>query len=1050
MGRFSTSGSIGLVRMDIRKTTANLAKIAFFWIKLYFSVALFLAAIPVIFYFCYLLGHRILEGGMLGGDTAYHMSWIHTLQRYFPRIPMWFPFGGSGASIVLGYWVFPYYLAIIGDYLTNLTVEQWVRFLEFLSVPIVCLEIYLYLWLRMKNQVMATLGALLYPLSSVAWGWVAHAGFYAMQLSTALILPAFFFFDLYLETELVDPGRAVRKRLYLLAFSLFLALGIVTHGSVMPSLFLGLPFYALLRSQLSPRRSEKRAISFLRAAKALLISITFGLLIAAFFLLPQMRYFAFQAKQQTAAYGPYDIPQLPWRGFLGFERLSGSVGSLYTPLFLSILISIFGLVGIFFALVRRKFLAALGLVAFFYVWWFSSTRFLAQNFPFLSMFLLPTNVRTVSVTAIYLTIMAAYGLWSIADIPGVALRFVGRQLGKIGKAGKIAGLGLGKLSLLLSSVLVAALSIWAFYSFRPLQIYPAEENKEWGLIEAYQGYGFLSPSAPNPPLLLCKVPGWEDEAAEWSGRGRTCQEVEPKFVIDSVRVDMAPKDFDEKVKDLDLGKLTRVSISPFLGGIVFSFADHAEASMVEIVSGQAALNLSWIGIHDKALFLAGEETAHEVAEIAKWFGTRYVFLPEVHDARDVLGYRYPENVWPPAAKVDEVVIREFKESPGMATLSTKPAVLVIGSEKKKAYFLVFRHAVKGAISFDQALLVQGTPNIDDYSLEELKQFSTIILHGYSYRNRQRAWGLLKDFVEGGGTLFFDTGWQYVAKDWGKGPDREGNFLEVELPEPSPVKKTLWGSVGKSWDNAALGTELGDGLKLEKFAPPVWEDLAWGMALAERGDLQPWAEPVLTSGDKVIIARGTFGEGKVVWSGMNLFAHAYDKKSEEEYRLIKKIFNFLLESEEIEEGEVLIDWEFPDRIELTLSKVPKEPSFLYWAETWTPNWSAYLLRDGKREPLKIYQAGAGFKAMRLTGLSGGEKLVLEYSLKRTFLVSFGITFLTLLVLLVLILDALLLNQSIERKITARLLGRYPLPSWEELGQSLRKRIFSTTRWEAEEE
>lgn len=1025
-----------IAKENIRKTIANLAKITSFWIKLYFSIALFLAAVPVIFYFCYLLGHRILEGGMLGGDTAYHMGWIHTLQRYFPKIPMWFPFGGSGASIVLGYYVFSYYLAIIGSHLSNLTVEQVVRLSEFLSVPIVCVEIYIYLWVRAKNQVMATLGALLYPLSSVAWGWIAHAGFYAQQLSTALILPTFLFFDLYLEAELSDSGRAVRKRLYLLGFSLFLGLFFLMHATA-SCLLLGLPLYGLLRSQLSPRRNEKRVFSLLRVIKASVILVIFGILTAAFFLLPQTRYFAFQARQQTSAFGAASTPFLPWRGFLGFERLSGWVGSLYTPLFLSILVTVFGLIGTFLAIVKRNFLAALGLTALFYVWFISSARVLATNFPFLSMLILPTNVRAVSVAGIYLTIMAAYGLWSAADIPGAVLRFVGRKLGGIGRAGKVADFGLGKFSLLLSSVLVVVLSIWAFYNFRPLQIYPPDKG-EWGVVAGYSGYGSL-----EFPIPFCKVPGWEGEV----GGGETCRDYEPKYVVDAASVNRWSKDLREAAGGLDLGKLTRVSVSPFLGDVVFSFADNAEASMVEIVAGQAAVNLSWIGIHDKAFFLEGEETADEIAELAKWFGTRYVFLHG--ELNKEVSYRYPEDTWPHVATAG-AIIREFKESPGMATLSTKPAVLVIGSEKKKAYFLVFRHAVRGAIPFEQALLVQGTPNIDDYSLEELKKFSTIVLHGYSYRNRQNAWKLLKEFVEGGGTLFLDTGWQFVAKDWGKGPDRDGNFLEVELPEPSPVKKTLWGNVGKSWDNAILGTEIGDSLDLAEFASPAWEELPWGMALAERSDLRPWAEPVLTSGDKVIIAKGSFGEGEVVWSGMNLFAHAYDKESSEEYRLIGNIFNFLLPSGKIEQGGVSVDWEFPDRIELTLSKVPKEPSFLYWAETWTPNWSAYLLRDGKREPLKIYEAGAGFKAMRLAGLSEGEKVVLEYSLKKIFLISFGITFLTLFVLLATILDALVLKRSIEKKITTRLFGRYPLPSWEELRQSLRKKFSGTIRWEAEEE
>jgi len=1002
-------------------------KIILFWLKLIFSLILFLAVIPVIFYYCYLWGQQILEGGLLGGDIAYHMAWVHTLDRFYPKVPMWFPFAGAGSSLILGYWVFSYYLAIIGSHLTDLTADQWVRILEFLTVPVICLEIYIYLWVRFKNQVMATLGAFLFPLSSMAWGWVTHAGFLAMQLSTVFYLPAFLFFDLYLETELVNPGKVARKRSFLLGFCFFMAFGFLTHGSFMPSLFLGLPLYTLLRSQLLPRGKEKRILSLFRAGKALVMTIVLGVLAGAFILLPQQRYFSLQPFVHT--YGAADTPTLPWRGFLGLERLNLEVGSLYVPLFLSLLVSAFGLAGTFFALMKRSFLASLGITAFFYVWWLSSAKFLATNFPFLRLFILPTATRAASVTAIYFAILAAYGLWSLADIPGMIIRLVGCKLAKLGRGGKIVGLGLGQLSLLLSSILVVVLSVWAFYDFRSRQTYFVGEA---GVMGGYRGYGSFG---IRPYAFLCRIPGWKDEVEV----GKTCKDYLPGWMIHRGSLDFWPSEFIEATKVLDLGKLTRVSVGSTLGWVAFSFADHAEASMVSAPSGQSVINLDWLGIHDRTLFQEGEQTSREAVEIAKWFGTKYVFLREGHKKI------YPKNIWPLKVQNSGIIVREFKESSGLATLSTKPAALVIGSKEKNAYILTLQVAIKGGISFDQALLIQGTTKIDDYSLKELKQFSTIILQGYSYRRQSKAWRLLKEFVNDGGSLFIDTGWQYVSKDWGKGPDREGNFQPAILPNPSPVRKTAWGSMGNSWNKAILATEIGKGLKLTKFGSLAWEDKSWGMALAEEESLQPWAEPVLTIGDKIVMARGNFGQGKVFWSGMNLFSHAFDKENKEEYRLIGNIFKFLLQSDGIEEGEVLIDWDFPDRIELTLSRAPKKPAFLYFAQTFTPDWKAYLERDGKKEKLKIYRAGSGFKAVRLTGLTGGEKVVMEYSLKKTLFISFGVTLTTFLILLVSIIDAKVLKRSLELKLKKRLFDKLNAE-----GGSLKKKIAAAVNWNNEGE
>ena len=110
-------------------------------LKLILGLVLFVLVVPIIFYYCYLWGHRILEGGLLGGDIAYHMAWIETL-GFYPKTYLWFPFAGVGSSIVLGYWVFSYYLTIIDSHLSQFSTDQWVRILEFVSgVKLITLSI---------------------------------------------------------------------------------------------------------------------------------------------------------------------------------------------------------------------------------------------------------------------------------------------------------------------------------------------------------------------------------------------------------------------------------------------------------------------------------------------------------------------------------------------------------------------------------------------------------------------------------------------------------------------------------------------------------------------------------------------------------------------------------------------------------------------------------------------------------------------------------------------------------------------------------------------
>ena len=329
--------------------------------------------------------------------------------------------------------------------------------------------------------------------------------------------------------------------------------------------------------------------------------------------------------------------------------------------------------------------------------------------------------------------------------------------------------------------------------------------------------------------------------------------------------------------------------------------------------------------------------------------------------------------------------------------------------------MILQVAAQQGISFDNALMIEGKEKIDDYKPEELKNFSAIILRGYSYQNRRQAWDMIKKFVSDGGSLYIDTGWQFVDKDWGSGPDQDGKYLPVNLTLPSPVKTTHWGNVGTSWKNGLLGTELTTGLSLNDFPLPAWEGQPKGFAIADKKDLQDWAKPVLSVGDKVLIASGIYGKGRVVWSGMNLFAHAYDTQNPTEYALIKNIFDYLLhvDTRNVQQGKVDVSWTFPDKVDLNLTNIPTGgTSYLYRAETYTPNWKAYLVSGTSKKPLKIYKAGPGFQAVKIPSSLTDAKIIFEYDITSQLVFSFSVSIGLLLILLVSILDPMINNRKIE--------------------------------------
>jgi len=74
--------------------------------------------------------------------------------------------------------------------------------------------------------------------------------------------------------------------------------------------------------------------------------------------------------------------------------------------------------------------------------------------------------------------------------------------------------------------------------------------------------------------------------------------------------------------------------------------------------------------------------------------------------------------------------------------------------------------------------------------------------------------------------------------------------------------------------------------------------------------------------------------------------------------------------------------------------------------------------------------------------------MEYSLRKIFLISFGISLTTLLFLLILIFDALFLDQRLEKKLKNRLFDQHTL-DLKGLSGSFKKKLSTAIRWDEDE-
>lgn len=361
----------------------------------------------------------------------------------------------------------------------------------------------------------------------------------------------------------------------------------------------------------------------------------------------------------------------------------------------------------------------------------------------------------------------------------------------------------------------------------------------------------------------------------------------------------------------------------------------------------------------------------------------------------------------------------FNNSTPILSTTNAPNFLVISKQKGISYSTVLRALSYANLNSQYLIPIQGEKEyIDDYKLEELKQFKMIILYEYKIHNQKKAEKLLKDYVNQGGGLFVEAN----KEDW-----ENRDLLEV-----FPVSGAATVNFPKEWQ-----LKTGDGgqdivdIKLAQFSSPIFgEDQSWKMV--EATEVKSWAKTVLSNYGKPIVVRGKFGQGKVIWSGMNLPYHIITYHNEEESRFFGKLLYSsvglkLEEDKPIEKAEekdltyetdsYKTEFVNPEKRIVTLKKSTDGALF---KESYFRNWHAKLIKGNDVQKLKIYYAGPGFMYVRLPeGVKAQDKIIFEY--KKSWWpekISIIISLLTLLGLLLYAFGGKFIN-SFLNKIRSRI-------------------------------
>lgn len=385
---------------------------------------------------------------------------------------------------------------------------------------------------------------------------------------------------------------------------------------------------------------------------------------------------------------------------------------------------------------------------------------------------------------------------------------------------------------------------------------------------------------------------------------------------------------------------------------------------------------------------------NETRFLLDWYALKYVFVFEPHF-----------NINKFLNHPDEFSVVQKKDTPGanmaqfeyrnpspIVSATNTPTMLVVGAYGEYDVFL--RTLAQAGLNSKKIIPIFSSKNIDSFSLEELKKFDLVFLYNYSYSNFAEMEKVLSDYLQSGGKVMVETF---------RGKEAES----AKLPQFFPAARTKKTDVPPNWGFTARESNFLKEVNLNGFAEASYLGSPWHVSLSAKADLAPEAEVILENQQGILLAAKKFGQGKIIWSGINFPFHVSDKKSPEEIKLFQNIMAWFDIGQEYPPVSTVYKFIHPEKREIQILAPAKG---ILFKETGFMDWQA---------PGKIYFAGPGFMYIPLTGTNFPKTIILEYHLSLIEKLGFILAILVWLYFVILLLEMIIGRSVISSRLASLL-------------------------------